>query len=269
MIGMSVYKWNIDIAFSKIIAFSLVFLLAGCVAKKSGIESNTHLSDALTSENMVPTFPEEYYIEQGLKYFLTMESSVSIKVKPHYSKRVVRWEWHPWLLLTGYGKRNLIITDILLKLNPTKYDTIDCQYFARQPFCRCHVVFDYGGKKIPIYEEFTFNDQGEITFIEAWSDFPSLLPMDKEDYWAEGDNVERLSTRVPGLGNKTGLINPSAIWTLEAARNDPDLADLFYRIRNPYNSWLKELLKQRKEMEKADTPPEGDAYPYHSIQKSQ
>lgn len=113
----------------------------------------------------MPRYPAAYYIDQGVKYFLTMESSVPIRVRPEYSDLVIRYEWHPWLLLTGYRRRNLINTDILLKLYPTKYDTIDCRYFDIQPFCRCHVIFNYSDKRIPIYEEFTFNDQGEITFI--------------------------------------------------------------------------------------------------------
>ena len=218
--------------------------------------------DSAFSTRLTPKHSAEYYIDQGVKYFLTMESSVPIKVRPEYSDLVIRWEWHPWLLLTGYKRRNLINTDILLKLYPTKYDTIDCQYFEKQPFCRCHVVFNYSGKRIPIYEEFTFNDQGEITFIEAWSDFPSLLPMDVTDYWAEAEDVNRLSTRVPGLGNSTGRIDPDADWMLRAAETDTVLADLLYRLQYPVYTYIKELVKQGKAMKEAHHPPEGDRYPY-------
>ena len=218
--------------------------------------------DSALSTRLTPKFSADYYIDQGVKYFLTMESSVPIIVKPEYSDLVIRWEWHPWLLLTGYRRRNLIDTDILLKLYPTKYDTIDCQFFEQQPFCRCHVIFNYSGTRIPIYEEFTFNDQGEITFIEAWSDFPSLLPMDTTDYWAEGDNVNRLSTRVPGLGNNEGRIDRKADWMLRAAAQDTVLADLLQRLRRPFNSWVKEYFKQRKALKDAHHPPPGDRYPY-------
>lgn len=113
---------------------------------------------------------------------------------------------------------------------PTKYDTIDCRYFEQQPFCWCHVIFNYSGKRIPIYEEFTFNNQGEIRFIEAWSDFPSLLPMEKTDYWAEAEDVSRWSTRVLGLGNNEGSIDPKARWMLNAAKSDTVLADMLYRM---------------------------------------
>lgn len=234
----------------------LAIFLCSCVATQPTLQGSDALPDSLTCTHIKPTFPDSYYVDQGVKYFLTMESSIPIKVKPNYGEKVVRWEWPPWLLLTGYGRRNLILSDIVLKLYPTKYDTIECRAFDRQPFCRCHVIFNYSGKKIPIYEEFVFNPQGEITFIEAWSDFPGWLPMDPADYWAESDTVKRLSTRVPGLGNATGRIDPHASWSRNAARNDPDLADLFHRIHRPLISWLKEAVKQREEMEKADRPPD-------------
>jgi len=192
-----------------------------------------------------------------------MESAVPNKVKPDYSDLVIRWEWHPWLLLTGFGRRNLINTDILLKLYSTKYDTIDCRYFEKEPFCRCHVIFNYSGKHIPIYEEFTFNNQGEITFIEAWSDYPSLLPMDKKDYWAEGEGIKRLSTRVPGLGNTRGRIELKARWMIEAAHKDPELADMIHRTRHPVTTYVREFFRQRKEMANAIYPPKGDQYPYY------
>ena len=219
--------------------------------------------DSATSNRLLPTQSSDYYVEQGVKYFLTMESSVPIKVRPFYSDLVIRWEWHPWLLLTGYKRRNLINTDILLKLYPTKYETIDCRYFERQPFCRCHVIFNYSGKRIPIYEEFTFNNQGEITFIEAWSDFPSLLPMDKKDYWAEAEDVNRLSTRVPGLGNNAGQIDPKATWMMNAAKSDTVMADMLYRIHHPLSTYMKELRQQKDAMKEAHHAPVGDEYPYY------
>lgn len=242
-----------------------LLLLVGLFSFEQSFADKENYTDADSSYSYMlkPTKPAEYYVDQGIKYFRTMESSVSIKVKPNYSDKVIRWEWHPWLLLTGYTRRNLINTDILLKLYPTQYDTIDCKYFQEQPFCRCHVIFNYSGKRIPIYEEFTFNNQGEITFIEAWSDYPSLLPMDKKDYWAEGKNVNRLSTRVPGLGNSKGRIYLNAPWMTSAAKNDSVLADMLYRIKHPFTTYMKELRKQRKEMEKADKPPEGDLFPYY------
>ena len=61
---------------------------------------------------------------------------------------------------------------------------------------------------VDIYEEFTFNNEGEITFIEAWTDSPEHFPTtDFSDYWAEGKEVKRISTVIPGLGKPNGLID--------------------------------------------------------------
>lgn len=199
-------------------------------------------TDAAKATCLTPTHSDEYYINQSILYFRTMESSASPFVMPRYSPRVARWEWPPWLLLTGYGRFNMIGTDIALKLNPTTYASIDCRAFDTQPFGRCHVVFDYSGELCPIYEEFTFNDQGEITFIEAWTDHPDWIPMAPDDYWAEASNVRRLANRVPGLGNPEGLIDPYASWMTEAAANDADLAEFVRRTKQPYALWLDELI---------------------------
>jgi len=239
-------------------ALLLWMFCCNCFAQKPG-----STDDSSTSIKLQPTLPPAYYTEQGIKYFRTMESTVSIKVRPHYAPLVIRWEWHPWLLLTGFKRANLINSDILLKLYPTRYDTIDCRSFEKEPFCRCHVVFNYSGRRIPIYEEFTFNNRGEITFIEAWSDYPSLLPMDKKDYWAEGAGVKRLSARVPGLGNADGHIYIKSAPMKAAAEKDADLADLLHRIKHPVIAYAHELKKQKAAMLEADHPPKNDVYPYY------
>jgi hypothetical protein len=235
----------------------------------SGIRQNCGTDSALAG-CLTPKFSAEYYIDQGVKYFQTMQSDIPIDVIPNYSDRVIRWEWPPWLLLTGYKKDGLITTDILLKLNPTSYDTIDCRFFDTQPFCRCHVVFNYSGETCPIYEEFTFNDQGEITFIEAWSDFESLLPMgpgddgiwDDSEYWGMKD-VNRLATKIPGLGNETGLIDVNAGWMKNAAQADPDIREMHKRLKDPVNTWLVQLLTKYEELRTGCEPPPGDVFPYY------
>ena len=118
----------------------------------------------------------------------------------------------------------------------------DCRFFEQQPFARCHVVFQYERGACPIYEEFVFNEQGEMTFIEAWSDFSGMFPSDQaSDPWAEADGVVRLSTRVPGLGNEQGRIDLGADWMLEAAANDPTLADFVHRASDFWGTWFAEL----------------------------
>jgi hypothetical protein len=151
----------------------------------------------------------------------------STTLHPQYSPLVVRFEWPPWLLTTGYGDAAMRATDEALRAYQTDYRTIDCRFFPEQPFGRCRVVFLYGRDNpsttqdertdCPIYEEFTFNDAGQITFIEAWTDHPDYLPMAGDDPWAEDDDVMRLSTRIPGLGNAQGRIAPSSRTIREAA----------------------------------------------------
>ena len=233
-------------------------------------EENCNLINAF-STCLTPLYSPEYYIEQGVKYFQTMQSDIPINVVPNYSDKVVRYEWPPWLIVTGYERNGLILGDILLKLNPTSYDLIDCRYFEEQPFCRCHVVFNYGGELCPIYEEFTFNDQGEMTFIEAWSDYESLLPMnagndgewDDQDYWALGA-ADRLSTRVPGLGNDRGMIAPASNW-MQASIPQEDLVlrDMVRRLRDPINTWLDQLIEHQEELNGGCEVPEGDIFPYY------
>lgn len=61
--------------------------------------------------------------------------------------------------------------------------------------------------------------------------------MAEEDTWAEGDNVTRLSTRVPGLGTVDGQIDLDSEAMDTAAQNDPDLADFIYRANNWLETW--------------------------------
>jgi hypothetical protein len=222
---------------------------------------------------LTPKFDSAYYIEQGVKYFLTMQSDIPPSVQPNYSDLVIRYEWPPWLLLTGYGRDFLIQSDILLKLNPTKYDTINCQFFNEQPFCRCHVVFDYSGEKCPIYEEFVFNDQGEITFIEAWSDYESKLPQGMnagadgvwsyDEYWGKQPNVYRLSTKIPGLGNSTGKIVLNSSYMQKAMAQDANIADLEKRLKDPFTTYIQYLATHQEELANGCEAPEGDIFPYY------
>ena len=134
--------------------------------------------------------------------------------------------------------------DRLLVLYPTKVINRDCRSFDVQPFCRCRVTFHYEwiDSKIDIYQEFTFNDFGELTFIEAWSDKDGFLPMDPErDFWAESANVRRLSTRVPGLGRPDGRFRPVSFMRL--SRSDRDLQNLQVRLKVPIVAWLLETVR--------------------------
>ncbi len=205
-----------------------------------------------------PTLAPEHYVEQSSRYFDTLDSSVSPFVQPDYAELVARWEWPPWLLLTGFTEKNMIVTDVLLKLFPTDIAERDCRFFPEQPFGRCRVVFDYSGFPCPIYEEFTFNDAGEMTFIEAWTDAPGWLPTnDPNDRWAEGRDVHRLSTKVPGLGNSAGRIDLEAPWMEAAAASDADLAEFLKRARDPLEWWIKATLAAGPDLTEKGCAPEG------------
>ncbi len=194
------------------------------------------------STALSPQQPPEHYVEQGLKYFDTFDTSADRASVPAYSVQVERWEWPPWLKLTGHTRELILATDpVALRADPSTVPVRDCRAFRVQPFARCYVSFQYEKGPCPIYEEFTFNDQGEITFIEAWSNQPSSLPMmDPADRWAEGPRVHRLSTRIPGLGNATGLIDLDAAWMQEAAAADPEVADFVMRAHNFWGYWFDE-----------------------------
>jgi hypothetical protein len=198
---------------------------------------------SLTSRSLSPKKTPEYYIEQSQKYFDTLDTYADRESKPLYSSHIIRWEWYPWLYLTGFRRVGMKL-DRLLVLYPTRIINRDCRAFTEQPFGRCRVTFHYErpNEFIDIYEEFTFNDQGEITFVEAWSDDKELLPMNPDkDFWAQGANVKRLSTKVPGLGSKDGKIHRKSL--RKSSKEDKDLKNLLKRLRLPVSYWMYESIR--------------------------
>ncbi len=158
---------------------------------------------------------------------------------PAYHPEVVRWEWEPWLLLTGFGAESMESTAALLRVgDPSTVPERDCRFFDVQPFARCTIVFEYEEGLCPIYEEFTFDAEGRTTFIEAWSDLPGLRPQtDPDDPWGERHDIGRLATRVPGLG--AGIVDLDSEWV--DASTDPDVADLARRSQDWWTAWLEEF----------------------------
>lgn len=190
-----------------------------------------------------PTQTEAYYVEKAESYFDTLDSNVEMNGWPPYSENVARWEWPPWLKLTAYTRDNIEATDTLLKLFPSTVPERECKAFDVQPFARCYVVFYYDahdGKGCPIYEEFTFNDRGEMTWIEAWSDVDGLRPMKAGDRWAESDDIGRLATRIPGLGKPSGRIKLDGDAMLLAAKDDADVAEFVERANDWFDTWWAE-----------------------------
>jgi hypothetical protein len=240
-------------------------------------------------------FPPSYYVDQSVKYFLTMESKDPFegspffkkremgigegaikKGHPHYEKQVIRWEWPPWLYLTGLTRGWITLLDKFLLAMPTSYDKVECKFFPKNPYGRCHVIFRYGEDHLcPIYEEFTFNKEGEITFIEAWTDAPGWRPYNAEkgDYWAEGFyweqvdpdgppikktySVNRLSTKVPGLGHPKGLMKYNSRNMVETAKRDRDVEEMLKRLKRPVGQYVKQLALNYKQLLKG-CGPRGD-----------
>jgi len=238
-------KTYISHAFSRLCLFGVISTSA-CTPS----EWMCGTEDAL-AQCLKPTQTDEYYIEQSSAYFDTMDYTVDLDGWPPYSENIARWEWPPWLKLTAYTRENIEATDTLLTLYPSIVPERECQAFDTQPFGRCYVVFYYDaheGLGCPVYEEFTFNDQGEITWIEAWSDVDGLRPMKDGDRWAEAEDIARLATRIPGLGNETGLINLESEAMLAAATSDDDVADFVTRANDWYATWLAEYIAAGDEL---------------------
>jgi len=179
-----------------------------------GIYKNDKMGPQLLSIVLKPTFEKEYYKDQVNQYFDSLDTSVE-KGKPKYSPKIARWEWPPWLILTGYGDEKMRIIDGAIR----KSGQCICvnrqhRFFPQNPFIRSVVTFYYGEEDVAnrtnplrIFEEFTFNDIGEITFIEAWwdRDYRGLLPPLDDNGWPiDQDAVNRISTQIPGLGNSDG-----------------------------------------------------------------
>jgi hypothetical protein len=196
---------------------------------------------AATAGCLVPTFPPEYYVAEALAYFDTLDIDADPTNIPKYAEQVARWEWPPWLLLTGLGRDVMVDTAALLReFDPSTVPVRDCRFFPVQPFARCYVSFNYEGGDCPIYEEFVFNDAGETTFIEAWSSIDGLSPTSEADPWAEDPGFPRLSTRVPGLGTPDAVLDVESEAMAKAAATDADLADFVERARDFWGTWLAE-----------------------------
>lgn len=194
-----------------------------------------------TSTCLSATQPESYYVDEALLYFDTLDLTAPETNIPDYHEQVARWEWPPWLILTGFGAEDMVNSGLALRrIDPSTVPERNCQFFPIQPFARCYVVFEYEGGLCPIYEEFTFNDEGKMTFIEAWSHDANE---GDEPAWGERDDFPRLSTRVPGLGVPRGTIpysDPEVIMLAET-KGDSEVMDYLERIKNWRLSWAAEL----------------------------
>lgn len=216
------------------------FLLTSCSAD----DPNACGTDDALLACTTPQFSADYYIAQGEAYFDTFDTRFDNT--PIYSANVVRWEWPPWLKLTALGQDFIEMADPLVQqVTPSTVPVRDCRYFEQQPFVRCRISFMYSSGPCPIYEEFSFNDAGEMTWIEAWADQPGMLPFeDPDDLWGEGPNVSRMATLIPGLGTPTGEFDPNGEAMILVAESNVDVADFRDRAQSPTAftfAWLQEF----------------------------
>jgi len=146
-------------------------LLVACAEDAGPIEPINECRDEGTegasAACLTATFPPDHYVAEANRYFDTLDVDQPDDSIPDYHAQVARWEWPPWLKLTGYGRDDMIETSLTLRsLDPSTVPVRDCRFFETQPFARCYVVFEYEEGSCPIYEEFTLNDAGEMTFID-------------------------------------------------------------------------------------------------------
>lgn len=148
----------------------------GCISSTNNADDrnpNFELMSSAVKRNV----PDEYYINQANEYFNSLDTTKR-EYMPKYNQNVARFEWPPWLLLTGLGKERTIAIDEAIRLmGPCVCVDRNHKLFASNPFVRSVITFYYGKEDIEkkihpvrIYEEFTFNSIGEITFVEAWWD---------------------------------------------------------------------------------------------------
>lgn len=74
-----------------------------------GCNSSVSIIDT-TSIIIAKTRSDEYYIEQAIAYFDSLDTTKD-NAKPKYHKHVARFEWPPWLLLTGLGREKMSSID--------------------------------------------------------------------------------------------------------------------------------------------------------------
>jgi hypothetical protein len=221
--------------------FGLAAIL-GCADEPGPNACRDADGEGATAACVSPTREPEYYVSEALAYFDTLDVSAPEDSIPDYHEQVARWEWPPWLILTGLGREDMIETSrTLRRFDPSTVPERDCRFFPVQPFARCFVVFEYDDGPCPIYEEFSFGVDGRMTFIEAWSDLPGLLPQGDDDRWAEDPDYPRLANRIPGLGNATGSFDLESSAMERAARRDPEVADFAERAVDWERAWAREL----------------------------
>ncbi|MCA9617033.1 MAG: hypothetical protein KC586_29935 [Myxococcales bacterium] len=216
--------------------------LLGCASEPGPNACRDRGTDGATASCLEPNLAPEHYVSEALRYFDTLDVTAPADSIPDYHDQVARWEWPPWLFLTGLGKEDMIDASLALRrIDPSTVPERDCRFFPTQPFARCYVVFEYEEGPCPIYEEFTFDALGRTTFIEAWSELPGRLPLAEGDRWGEDPGFTRLANRIPGLGRPEGGFDLESEAMVRASERDPEVADFAMRAADWRSAWARAL----------------------------
>lgn len=209
------------------------------------------------STRFTPNKPKDVYLNQAQTYFNFLVTNLDVHVNPDYSFGLIRWEWPPWLVLTGLGSHSTLkIDENIRKGGPCLCPNQEHRFFDQNPFVRSRITFYYGKtaeedsktgtNAIHIYEEFTFNSFGQITFIEAWWDNPEnlnlpktlgkgwctwpQLPPRESDGWPPLE-INRMSSKIPGLGcGRRSMLSSDSL--KEAAKKDPYVKEFRERLEH-------------------------------------
>ena len=76
-------------------------------------EESKKTIDALSTA-LKPNRPAEYYFHQAKLYFDSLDTRRN-EALPLYAEKLMRYEWSPWLLLTGFGNRQTHQIDEAIK----------------------------------------------------------------------------------------------------------------------------------------------------------
>lgn len=222
------------------------------------------------------TREKEYYIEQAHLYFdLIAGTKDRSLTQLFYSNWLIRYEWEPWLMLTAQNNG----VDTAKLIDSLEPEAIPCEvpmeqryvrFYTTNPFVRMMIRIYWPDRTSDIvtwiYEEFSFDRNNDICFIEAWS-YPEstlsrgggkgyvienqndpLLPSDKaipsdltdeesNFCWPDQDRIYRMATHVPGLGDadcKPKILKEGQDSFLESLTElNPEIEDAIQYDSNP------------------------------------
>jgi len=291
---------NLDPSKNNSIANSTIITLDNSIipANNTDIEMNNINTNIINKNNDTDSLSYEVSeIEMEIEEEIgrTIANSViSNKDIPHYSHDVLRYEWPPWAKLTGYRQLPTLTVDYVIRLaDHCIVVNRKHKIYETNPFVRSIVTFYYGDnvtkyhdaitnnnnannnnsanaaingiEGFVIYEEFTFNWDGEINFIEAWSKNTILNELDSEGFPIPITNINtwpsqikhisgsgiRLSDIIPGLGcrathGKAILTNINSNYNVINLKNNADYQNLVSMSSNFEIAVIKEQILESK-----------------------